>query len=115
MAEFKVRADEAIYVRAEPLTATVTALLESTGMPREDAVLAADVLVRADLRGVDTHGVSNMLRVYIERLKSGSYKPRPQMRTGRETPATATVDSDYGLGVVCAPRAMQIAIQKAKT
>lgn len=114
MAEFKVRADEAIYVHAEPLERTVTALLASTGMPRDDAALAADVLVRADLRGVDTHGVSNMLRVYIQRLKSGSYNPRPNMRIVRETPATATLDSDYGLGVVCAPRAMDIAIQKAK-
>lgn len=115
MAEFKVRADEAIVVRAEPLAETVTSLLEHTGMSREDALLAADVLVRADLRGVDTHGVSNMLRVYVERLENGSYNPKPNVRVVRESPATATLDSDSGLGVVVAPRAMQLAIEKART
>ncbi|HEV7662829.1 MAG TPA: Ldh family oxidoreductase [Chloroflexota bacterium] len=115
MAEFKVRPDEAIIVHSAPLATTVTQLLQQTDMPPEDAALAADVLVRADLRGVDTHGVSNMLRVYIERLKTGMYNPRPTVRTIRESPATATLDSDWGLGVVTAPRAMAIAIQKAKT
>src|SRR4051812_32853855 len=115
MAEFKVRADEAVYVQAEPLARTVTSLLEATGMSQADAALAANVLVRADLRGVDTHGVSNMLRVYIERLNNGMYNPRPEMKVVRESPATATLDSDYGLGVVMAPRAMEIAIEKART
>jgi L-2-hydroxycarboxylate dehydrogenase (NAD+) len=114
MAEFKVRADEAIVVYAEPLAATVSGLLQTTGMSADDAALAADVLVQADLRGVETHGVSNMLRVYIERLRAGSYNPRPTLRIVRETPATATLDSDWGLGVVMAPRAMQMAIQKAR-
>jgi L-2-hydroxycarboxylate dehydrogenase (NAD+) len=115
VADFKVALDQAILVRAEPLATTVTSLLHSTGMSGEDAALAADVLVRADIRGVETHGVSNMLRVYLERLREGSYNPRPNVRVVRETPATATLDSDWGLGVVTAPRAMEIAIRKAKT
>jgi LDH2 family malate/lactate/ureidoglycolate dehydrogenase len=114
MADFKVPLDQAIFVQAEPLAVTVTSLLESTGMSSEDAALAADVLIRADVRGVDSHGVSNMLRVYIERLSDGSFNPRPTVRTLRETPATATLDCDWGLGVVIAPRAMATAIRKAK-
>jgi LDH2 family malate/lactate/ureidoglycolate dehydrogenase len=114
MADFKVPSDQAIFVRAEPLAVTVISLLEAAGLSAEDAALAADVLVRADVRGVDSHGVSNMLRVYIDRLSDGSFNPRPAVRTLRETPATATLDCDWGLGVVIVPRAMQLAIQKAK-
>ena len=51
-----------------------------TSMPRADAALAADVLVMADLRGVDSHGVSNMLKSYLDRYQDGSQNPRPATR-----------------------------------
>jgi LDH2 family malate/lactate/ureidoglycolate dehydrogenase len=113
MADFKVPLDQAIFVKAEPLAATVTSLMQAAGLSAEDAALAADVLVRADLRGVDTHGVSNMLRSYIDRLRAGDYNARAELRVVREAPATATLDSDNGLGVVIAPKAMRIALDKA--
>ena len=59
-----------------------------------------EVLVLADLRGVDTHGVSNTLRVYVDGYNNGRINPRPAWRIIRETPSTANIDSDRGLGIM---------------
>ncbi len=96
------------------LRATVERIFEAAGVPQEDARVGADVLVKADLMGVESHGVSNMLERYVERYKSGVMNPRPQWRITRETPGTATVDADRGLGIMVVPKAMEIAIAKAK-
>jgi len=82
------------------------------GVPEEDARLAADVLSCADRRGVDSHGVAR-LRTYYDLLSAGRINPRPQMRTVRESPSTATVDGDNGLGLVVGPKANRIAMEKA--
>ena len=83
------------------------------GVPPEDAELGADVLVLADLRGVDSHGVSNMLRSYLGGYQRGEINPRPNISVVRETAATASIDSDRGLGTIVTPKAMDIAIRKA--
>ncbi|MCH7606537.1 MAG: Ldh family oxidoreductase [Chloroflexi bacterium] len=101
-------------VRGDDLKTTVANIFEKIGVPPEDAQLAADVLVLADLRGVDTHGVSNMLRSYVTGYQNGSINPRPDWKVVRESPATATIDSDRGLGTIITPKAMEIAIEKAK-
>ena len=112
--QFKVSHDEAVFAQGDALQDTVSAVFEKMGVTAEDAALAADVLVLADLRGVDSHGVSNMLRSYIQGYQDGSINPRPDWKIIRETPSTATVDSDRGLGTIITPKAMDIAIQKAK-
>ena len=112
--QFRVPLDEAVIVQENDLRGTVVPIFEKMGVSREDAELAADVLVVADLRGVDTHGVSNMLRSYVSGYQSGQINPRPNWRIVRETPSTANIDSDRGLGVVIAPKAMEVAIQKAR-
>jgi len=111
---FKLKEEEAVRVGAEPLRATTAAIFEKMDVPAEDARLAADVLVAADLRGVDTHGVSNMLRSYVNGYTSGQINPRPQWRVIRQAPATANIDSDRGLGIIVVPKAMELAIQKAQ-
>ena len=112
--QFKVSHDDAIFARGDDLKGTVSEVFEKMGVPADDASLAADVLVLADLRGVDSHGVSNMLRSYIDGYQDGSINPRPDWKIIRETPSTATVDSDRGLGTIITPKAMDIAIRKAK-
>jgi len=82
------------------------------GCPPEDAKLATEVLLEADLRGVDSHGVAR-LSGYVRLWEAGRINPKPNMRIVHETPSTATVDGDGGLGLVIAPRAMDIAIEKA--
>ena len=63
---------------------------------------------------MDTHGVSNMLRHYLSDFRNGVINPKPEVHVLRETAATANLHSDDGLGVVVAPKAMELAIQKAK-
>ncbi len=112
--KFRVKSDEAIFVQGDALKTTVAAIFEKQGVPREDALLGADVLVLADLRGVDSHGVSNMLRSYVDAYQKGQTNPRPNWKIIRETPSTANIDSDRGLGIIVTPKAMEIAIKKAK-
>ena len=89
---------DAVRVRPDNLRTTVTAIFEKLNVPAEDAHLGADGLVAADLRGVETHGVSNMLRHYVEGYSSGEINARPDWRIVRQTPATANIDSDSRTG-----------------
>jgi LDH2 family malate/lactate/ureidoglycolate dehydrogenase len=82
-------------------------------MDENDASLAADVLLAADMRGIDSHGVSR-LSGYVRLYESGRVNMKPGWKIIHETPSTATVDADGGLGLVVAPHAMDIAIRKAK-
>ena len=63
---FHVPDEDRVMIRRADLLKTTTDIFESMGMSREDAELAADGLVTADIRGCETHGVSNMLRVYLQ-------------------------------------------------
>lgn len=112
--EFHIRGEDAVRVWDQPLRETVTGIFEKMGVPRADAALGADVLVAADLRGVDSHGVSNMLRAYVTGYGDGRLNPRPSWRIERDRPSVANIECDAGLGIMIAPKAMQIAIDKAK-
>ncbi|WP_200974262.1 Ldh family oxidoreductase [Echinicola sp. 20G] len=83
------------------------------GCPEKDAQTATEVLLSADLRGVDSHGVAR-LSGYVRLWEAGRINATPNVRVVHETPSTAVVDGDAGLGLVVAPIAMQIAIEKAK-
>ena len=83
------------------------------GCPQKDAVLAADVLLRSDLRGIDSHGVAR-LTGYVRLWEKKRINATPEIRIVHETATTATVDGDAGLGLVVAPFAMQVAMEKAR-
>ncbi|KAA9041542.1 Ldh family oxidoreductase [Ginsengibacter hankyongi] len=83
------------------------------GCSNEDATIAADSLLIADLRGVDSHGVAR-LSGYVRLWEAKRINTVPQIKIVHETPSTAVVDGDAGLGLVVAPFAMQVAIDKAK-
>ena len=74
--------------------------------------LAAEVLHRSDIRGIDSHGVAR-LHCYFDMLKLGRINPKPQLKIVRESASTATVDGDNGLGLVVGPKANEIAMNKA--
>lgn len=80
----------------------------------QDAALAAKALLAADLRGVDSHGVAR-LSGYIRLIEAGRINPAATPKIIHQTPSTATIDGDKGLGLTVAPFAMQTAIEKAKT
>jgi L-2-hydroxycarboxylate dehydrogenase (NAD+) len=111
---FKVPDTDQVYIPEQALRQTVAALFEKVGVLPEAAAEGADVLVSTDLRGVESHGVSNMLRVYIQQYRTGVLNPQPQWRIVRESPATATIDADRGLGMIQGPSAMRLAMEKAK-
>ncbi len=90
-----------------------TKVFESIGCPTDQASSAAGVLLSADLRGVDSHGVAR-LSGYVRLWEAKRINPQPNIKVIHETPSTAVVDGDSGLGLVVAPVAMQIAIDKAK-
>jgi L-2-hydroxycarboxylate dehydrogenase (NAD+) len=83
------------------------------GCDENDAKLATEVLLSADLRGVDSHGIAR-LSGYIRLWDVKRINSSPRIKILHETPSTATVDGDSGLGLVVAPKAMQIAIEKAR-
>ena len=83
------------------------------GCPNDQAIEAANVLLSADLRGVDSHGVARLVG-YLRLYKKNRINPKPQLSVVHETPSTAVVDGDAGLGLVAGPYAMRLAIEKAK-
>jgi LDH2 family malate/lactate/ureidoglycolate dehydrogenase len=84
------------------------------GCSEKEANDAAKVLLSADLRGVDSHGIAR-LSGYIRLWQAGRINAKPHLKIIHETPSTAVVDGDAGLGLVVAPYAMKVAIDKART
>jgi len=104
--------EEILRIHAEPLRHFCTRVFEKLNVPVEDASVVADVLVSADLRGIDSHGVAR-LRRYVQGLRDGTIIARPLEQIVRETPTTALIDAGGGLGQPVSRRAMTLAIQKA--
>ena len=100
-------------ISADALRRFCTDALERLDVPHGDATIAATVLVDADLRGIDSHGVARMSR-YVTGIQQGTMRPKATPRVVHETPCTATVDGDAGLGQPVSYRAMQLAMRKAR-
>ncbi len=83
------------------------------GCNEADADIAAKSLLSADLRGVDSHGVAR-LSGYLRLWEVDRVNTKPAIKIIHETPSTAVIDGDRGLGLVVAPFAMQVAIEKAR-
>ena len=98
---------------AEYLKNFSTAVFMHFGISAEDAAQAAAVLAASDLRGIDSHGVAR-LHTYFEMLELGRINPKPNIKIVREKASVATVDGDNGLGLVVAPKANAIAMDKAE-
>jgi L-2-hydroxycarboxylate dehydrogenase (NAD+) len=111
---FKVPQGDEVRISEKALRQTVTAIFEKLGVTPEDAAEAADALVMTDLRGVETHGVSNMLRVYVQDYQAGRLNAAPGWHIDRESPSIAVVDAERRLGVIVGPKAMRLAVEKAK-
>src|SRR5438552_7635082 len=97
----------------EALCEFSTRMFLQFGVPKTDAMQAAEVLACADLRGIDSHGVAR-LRTYFEMLALGRINPGPQIKIVRSTLSTATVDGDNGLGLVVGPQSNRMAMDMAE-
>ncbi len=100
-------------VWAEPLKDFCTRVFEEMGVPHDDAEVTSDVLVQADLRGIDSHGVARLKR-YVDGLRDGVMLAKPKIEVVHETLTTALMDGGAGLGQPVGVRGMQLAIERAK-
>jgi LDH2 family malate/lactate/ureidoglycolate dehydrogenase len=103
-------------INHDKLIRFVSRSFEKLGVPASDSEIAANVLVASDLRGVDTHGVIrfNPHAWYVKWLRDGAMTAKPNIRVITQTPSTAMLDADNGMGFVAGHRAMELAIKKAK-
>jgi L-2-hydroxycarboxylate dehydrogenase (NAD+) len=104
---------EAKVFPIEALREYCTRVFLHFGVPKNDAMQAAEVLASADLRGIDSHGVAR-LHSYFDMLGEGRINPKPEIKVVRSTLSTATVDGDNGLGLVVGPQANRIAMAMAE-
>ncbi len=82
------------------------------GCSDEHAEIASTTLLSADLRGIDSHGIAR-LTGYVRLWEVKRVNATPDVKVIHETPSTAVINGDSGLGLVVAPYAMRIAIEKA--
>src|ERR1700712_2127886 len=101
------------YVDAEAAEAFGRRLLVAHDFPEEDAATVARCLVRADLRGVDTHGLQTLPH-YLERVRRGLINPRPNLKVERVTPMAGSLDGQDAFGFVVATKGMAEAIAMAR-
>ena len=91
-----------------------TRILEKLGVSPQDAAIAADAIVSADLRGVESHGVAHLAQFYVQRIQKGFINIHPNITISSQAPATAIIDGDRGIGFVLGHRAMSEAIERAR-
>jgi L-2-hydroxycarboxylate dehydrogenase (NAD+) len=102
------------WVKIDTLERFIVDVFKKAGVPKADAETCAKVLIAADMQGTDSHGVSRLKPIYIDRIKAGQQSPITEFEVLREGPTTAVVDGHRGMGMVIAKKAMDLAIKKAK-
>jgi LDH2 family malate/lactate/ureidoglycolate dehydrogenase len=107
--------DGGILFPADRLREWTQEVFRKVGVSREDAAILADSLIEANLRGVDTHGITRMLCVYVKRIQAGILSPKTNLILVRDQPSTALIDCRNSIGQVASTHAMQKAIEKAET
>jgi len=106
--------DDVSWVDFDKLENFMTDVFKSVGVPEDDAKICANVLIAADKRGIDTHGIGRLKPIYIDRINDGIQKPVTNFEIVRETPTTAVIDGHDGMGHVIGYKSMKMAIEKAK-
>ncbi|MFA6104926.1 MAG: Ldh family oxidoreductase [Victivallaceae bacterium] len=106
--------DEVCWIPFETMVRFMKDVFMGVGVPEKDAEICADVLIAADKRGIDSHGIGRLKPIYYDRIKEGIQNPVTEFEIIREGPTTAVIDGHDGMGMVIAKRSMQMAIDKAK-
>lgn len=100
-------------IDAGALRACMERIFEKEGFSSEDARAIADVLMQADLFGIESHGAQRLM-YYHRNIRSGSVNVSAKPEVLRETPVSALIDGHFGMGALVAQFAMRMAIEKAK-
>ena len=106
--------DKIYYLDFKTLENFMRDSLVGAGVPLEDAKICADVLITADKRGIDSHGIGRLKPIYIDRIRDGILNPKTTVEFVKKTPTTAVIDAHDGMGMVASKQAMQYAIDHAR-
>ena len=102
------------YVSWELMNTFLIDAFKGYGVPEEDARICADVLLESDRRGIESHGCNRFKPIYIDRIVAGIQAPATKIDILKETPTTAVLDANDGMGMVVSHKAMEMAIEKAR-
>ena len=102
------------FIPFDTMESFMTEVFKGVGVPEQDAKVCAHVLITADKRGIDSHGVGRLKPIYYDRIKEGIQNPITNFEIVKETLTTAVIDGHDGMGHVISRKAMQMAINKAK-
>jgi len=105
--------EHVVWVDFETMERFMVDVFKGVGVPEDDARVCADVLITADKRGIDSHGVGRLKTIYYDRIRAGIQSPVTDFEIVREGTTTAVIDGHNGMGHLIAKRAMDLAIRKA--
>lgn len=106
--------DDAVYLNFDILENFMKDCFVALGVPENEATICANILIEADKRGIDSHGIGRLKPIYVDRIKLGIQNPITDFEIIRETPTTAVIDGHDGMGHVIGYKSMKMAIEKAK-
>lgn len=106
--------DSTCWIKFDVMEQFMVDVFKGVGVPEEDAKICANVLIAADKRGIDSHGIGRLKPIYYDRIKDGIQNPVTNFEIIKEGPTTAVIDGHDGMGHVIGKKAMQMAIDKAK-
>ncbi|MDD4734494.1 MAG: Ldh family oxidoreductase [Kiritimatiellae bacterium] len=111
-----MKEEQTVWVPFDLLESFMVDVFRSIGVPEGEARICADVLITADRRGIDSHGVGRLKPIYYDRIvRQRIQNPVTQIEVVRDRKATAVLDGHHGMGMVIAKHAMEMAIEKART
>lgn len=102
------------WISFDILEKLITEIFVKLGVPEQDAGICADVLITADKRGIDSHGIARLKTIYYDRIRVGIQHPVTHFKIVKDGPTTSVIDGNDGMGHVIAKKSMQMAIDKAK-
>ena len=106
--------DKITWVEFDVLYNFMVDVFKSLGVPEDEARICGDVLIGSDKRGIDSHGVGRLKTIYYDRIKAGIQFPQTKIDVIKDTPTTAVLDGNHGMGMVVSHKANLMAIEKAK-
>jgi len=105
---------DVVWINFDILENFMVDVFKKIGIPEEDAKICADVLITADKRGIDSHGISRLKTKYYDRIRTGVISPKTNLEIVKDGPTTVVIDGNNGMGQVIAKKSMALAIKKAK-
>lgn len=104
---------QSVRIPVSTVQSFIRATFTKLGVPAAEAQTCSEVIIASDLRGIESHGIGR-LKYYYDRIVGGQHKTNTQIDIVRESPTTAVLDGNHGMGMIVGVNGMQMAIQKAQ-